>query len=69
MVKFSNKPNVRGIRAVVEDTDYKSRIIGRQGRLLAGLINTRAIGMIYGVIIAFVFCLIIPLLVILFGGK
>ncbi|MDR2873263.1 MAG: tetrahydromethanopterin S-methyltransferase subunit F [Methanobrevibacter sp.] len=69
MVKFSNKPNVRGIRAVAEDTDYKSRIIGRQGRLLAGLINTRAVGMVYGLIIAFVFGLIIPLLVVLLGGK
>ncbi|MDR3290603.1 MAG: tetrahydromethanopterin S-methyltransferase subunit F [Methanobrevibacter sp.] len=68
MVKFSNKPNVRGIRRVAEDANYKSKLIGRDGRLFAGLISTRVTGMAYGIIFAFVLVLVIPLLVKLFGG-
>ncbi|MDR3222330.1 MAG: tetrahydromethanopterin S-methyltransferase subunit F [Methanobrevibacter sp.] len=68
MVKFSNKPNVRGIRNVAEDANYKSKLIGRDGRLFAGLISTRITGMAYGIVIAFVLALVIPLLITLFGG-
>ncbi|MDR2545698.1 MAG: tetrahydromethanopterin S-methyltransferase subunit F [Methanobrevibacter sp.] len=68
MVKFSNKPNIKGIRSVAEDANYKSKLIGRDGRLFAGLISTRVTGMTYGVILAFVLALVIPLLVKLCGG-
>ncbi|MDR1819423.1 MAG: tetrahydromethanopterin S-methyltransferase subunit F [Methanobrevibacter sp.] len=68
MVKFSNKPNIKGIRSVAEDANYKSKLIGRDGRLFAGLISTRVTGMTYGVIFAFVLALVIPLLVKLCGG-
>ncbi|MDR2830013.1 MAG: tetrahydromethanopterin S-methyltransferase subunit F [Methanobrevibacter sp.] len=68
MVKFSNKPNVKGIRTVAEDANYKSKLIGRDGRLFAGLISTRVTGMAYGIILAFALVLLIPLLVKLFGG-
>ncbi|MDR2623225.1 MAG: tetrahydromethanopterin S-methyltransferase subunit F [Methanobrevibacter sp.] len=68
MVKFSNKPNIKGIRSVAEDANYKSKLIGRDGRLFAGLISTRVTGMTYGVTIAFVLALVIPLLVKLCGG-
>ena len=63
MVKFSNKPNIKGIRSVVEDTNYKSKLIGREGRLFAGILATRITGMVYGVIIAFVLVVLIPFLV------
>lgn len=58
MVKFSNKPNVKGIRNVAEDANYKSKLIGRDGRLFAGLISTRVTGMAYGIILAFVLAFI-----------
>ncbi|KZX11650.1 tetrahydromethanopterin S-methyltransferase subunit F [Methanobrevibacter filiformis] len=63
MVKFSNKPNVRGIKSVTEDTKYKSQLIGREGRLFAGLISTRVTGITYGLLIAFVLVVVIPFLV------
>ena len=52
MIKFSNKPNVRGIKKVAEDSKYRTQLIGRDGRLFAGIINTRVIGIAYGVILA-----------------
>jgi len=63
MVKFSNKPNMKGISNVAEDTNYKSKMIGREGRLFAGVLATRITGMVYGVIIAFVLVVLIPFLV------
>ncbi len=54
MIKFSNKPNVRGIKKVAEDSKYRTQLIGRDGRLFAGIINTRVKGIAYGVAIALV---------------
>lgn len=53
MVKLSNKPNVRGIKNVSEDIQYRSQLIGREGRLFAGLISTRFTGIGLGIAIAF----------------
>ncbi|HHW17093.1 MAG TPA: tetrahydromethanopterin S-methyltransferase subunit F [Methanothermobacter sp.] len=62
MIKLSSKPNVRGIKNVTEDIRYRTQLIGRDGRLFAGLIATRISGIGYGLIIAFILGLIIPLL-------
>lgn len=51
---LSNKPNVRGIKKVVEDIKYRNQLIGRDGRLFAGLISTRITGMAMGFILALV---------------
>ena len=67
MVQFSNKPNMKGIKKTSESIDYSSKLIGRQGRLWAGLNQTRFSGIAYGLILAFVLCLIIPLIVKLCG--
>lgn len=66
MVKLSNKPNVRGIKNVSEDVKYRSQLIGREGRLFAGLISTRFTGTGLGLSIAFVLIVVIPYLVGLF---
>ena len=62
MVKLSNKPNVRGIKGVSEDIKYRSQLIGREGRLFAGLISTRFTGIGLGLAIAFVLVVLIPYL-------
>jgi tetrahydromethanopterin S-methyltransferase subunit F len=62
MVKLSNKPNVRGIKNVSEDIKYRSQLIGREGRLFAGLISTRVIGIGLGLIIVFILVILIPYL-------
>ncbi|MCK9152516.1 tetrahydromethanopterin S-methyltransferase subunit F [Methanobacterium alcaliphilum] len=49
---LSNKPNVRGIKKVVEDIKYRNQLIGRDGRLFAGLISTRITGIGMGFIFA-----------------
>ena len=67
MVKFSNKPNMRGIKNAAEDTNYKSKLIGREGRLFAGVLVTRVTGMIYGIVLAFVLIVLIPFLVKIIG--
>lgn len=66
MVKLSNKPNVRGIKNVSEDIKYRSQLIGREGRLFAGLISTRFTGIGLGLAIAFVLIVVIPYLANLF---
>lgn len=66
VIKLSSKPNVRGIRSVVEDVKYRNQLIGRDGRLFAGLIATRIIGIGCGLIIAFVL-VGIPLLLNMLG--
>jgi tetrahydromethanopterin S-methyltransferase subunit F len=66
MVKLSNKPNVRGIRSVSEDVKYRSQLIGREGRLFAGLISTRFNGIGLGIAIAFLLVVVIPYLANLF---
>ncbi|MCC9260846.1 tetrahydromethanopterin S-methyltransferase, F subunit (MtrF) [Methanobrevibacter woesei] len=60
MVKISNKPNVNGINNVSEDVDYSAKLIAREGKLFAGLINTRFKGFAYGIILALVLIVIIP---------
>lgn len=52
MILISNKPNVRGIRKVVEDIKYRNQLIGRDLRLFAGLIATRVYGIAMGIILA-----------------
>ena len=54
MIKFSNKPNVRGIKKVAEDSKYRTQLIGRDGRLFAGMIYTRVTGIAYGMLIALI---------------
>lgn len=54
MIILSNKPNVRGIKNVVADMKYRTQLIGRDGRLFAGLIATRISGMAIGFILALV---------------
>ena len=63
MVKFSNKPNMKGITNVAEDTKYKAQMIGREGRLFAGVLATRITGMAYGIIFAFALIVLIPFIV------
>lgn len=62
MVKLSNKPNVRGIKSVSADIKYRSQLIGREGRLFAGLLSTRITGIGLGLAIAFVLVVLIPYL-------
>ncbi|MBU4534662.1 MAG: tetrahydromethanopterin S-methyltransferase subunit F [Euryarchaeota archaeon] len=52
MIILSNKPNVRGVKNVVEDIKYRTQLIGRDGRLFAGLIATRISGMAIGFVLA-----------------
>ncbi|BBL62508.1 MAG: tetrahydromethanopterin S-methyltransferase subunit F [Methanobrevibacter arboriphilus] len=66
MVKLSNKPNVRGIKNVSEDIQYRSQLIGREGRLFAGLISTRFTGIGLGIAIAFLLVVVIPYIANLF---
>lgn len=54
MIILSNKPNVRGIKKVAEDVKYRTQLIGRDGRLFAGLISTRITGMGMGFIFALI---------------
>ena len=67
MVKFSNKPNMKGIKSASENINRSSKLIGRQGRLWSGLYQTRVSGIGYGLIFAFALCLVIPLIVKLCG--
>ena len=60
MVKFSNKPNTRGIKNASSDIEYRSKLIGREGRLYAGLISTRFSGIAIGMGIALCLIVIIP---------
>jgi tetrahydromethanopterin S-methyltransferase subunit F len=60
LVKLSNKPNVKGIKDVSATIDYRSRLLGREGRLFAGLISTRFVGIGIGIAIAFILVVIIP---------
>lgn len=66
MVKLSSKPNVRGIKSVSENIQYRSQLIGREGRLFAGLISTRFTGIGFGLTIAFILVVVIPYLANLF---
>ena len=35
MVRFSNKPNTRGIRNASNNVEYRAKLLGREGRLFA----------------------------------
>lgn len=65
---ISNKPNIRGIRKVAADAKYRTQLIGRDQRLLAGIHATRIYGMALGFIFAVI--LIAPFAIwrIYFGG-
>jgi len=67
MVKFSNKPNTRGIKNTSSNIEYRSKLIGREGRLYAGVNSTRFSGMAIGVGIALCLIVIIPYLAKLCG--
>ena len=68
MVKFSNKPNMKGIKNVAEDTNYKAKLVGREGRLFSAVMATRIPGIIYGLLLALSLVLLIPLLLKLLLG-
>jgi len=65
---ISNKPNIRGIRKVAADAKYRTQLIGRDQRLMAGVWATRIYGMALGFILAVI--LIAPFAIwrIYFGG-
>ena len=60
MVKFSNKPNTRGIRNASNNVEYRAKLLGREGRLFAGVISTRFSGMAIGIGIAVCLAIVIP---------
>lgn len=62
MVRISNKPNVRGIKNVSNEIEYSSKLIGKEGRLFAGLITTRTKGFALGIFLAVLLVIIIPFL-------
>jgi tetrahydromethanopterin S-methyltransferase subunit F len=68
MVLISNKPNIRGIKKVAEDVKYRTQLIGRDQRLLAGLLATRIYGIAVGIILALVLVLPFAIWVTYFGG-
>ena len=67
MVRISNKPNVRGIKNVSEDVNYRATLIGKEGRLFSALIYTRVKGMGMGIAFAALIFVIIPFLAKLCG--
>ncbi|MCQ2976460.1 MAG: tetrahydromethanopterin S-methyltransferase subunit F [archaeon] len=67
MVKFSSKPNVRGIKKASSDIEYRSKLIGREGRLFAALHTTRTPGIAMGIGLAIVLMVVIPYLAKLCG--
>lgn len=60
MVRISNKPNMSGIKNVSEDMEYGSKLIAREGKLYAGLVDTRVKGFAVGIGIAILLVIIIP---------
>ena len=60
MVKISNKPNVRGIKNVSENIDYRAKLIGKDGRLWTALMYTRVKGFGLGVGLAVLLVVVIP---------
>ena len=67
MVKFSNKPNIRGIRNASNNVEYRAKLLGREGRLFAGVISTRFSGIAIGIGIALALAVVIPFLAKLCG--
>ncbi|OWT33235.1 tetrahydromethanopterin S-methyltransferase subunit F [Methanobrevibacter sp. 87.7] len=60
MVKISTNPNVRGINNVSENINYKSKLIGRQGRIFSALSASRVKGMGIGIAFAFILIVLLP---------
>ena len=60
MVKISTNPNVRGINNVSENIDYKSKLIGRQGRAYSALSVSRVKGIGIGSAFAFILLVLLP---------
>ena len=56
MVQISNKPNISGI----EDAEYSSKLLAREGKLFAGLITTRFKGFAIGIVLAVLLLVVIP---------
>lgn len=67
MVQISNKPNIHGIKNASEDAEYSSKLIAREGKLFAGLLATRVKGIAYGICLAVLLVVIIPLIAMLCG--
>lgn len=67
MVRFSNKPNVREIKNASSNIEYRSKLIGREGRLFAGVISTRFSGIAIGLGIAVLLMIVIPFIAKLCG--
>ena len=67
MVRFSNKPNTRGIRNASNNVEYRAKLLGREGRLFAGVISTRFSGIAIGLGIALALSVVIPFLAKLCG--
>jgi tetrahydromethanopterin S-methyltransferase subunit F len=67
MVRFSNKPNTRGIKNASSDVEYRAKLLGREGRLFAGVISTRFSGIAIGIGIALCLAVVIPYLAKLCG--
>jgi tetrahydromethanopterin S-methyltransferase subunit F len=65
MILISNKPNVRSMKRVVEDTRWRIQLIGRDTRLFAGLIATR----IYGIALGFILAMLLVGLPLLYALK
>jgi tetrahydromethanopterin S-methyltransferase subunit F len=42
------------MKKVAEDSKYRTQLIGRDGRLFAGMIYTRVTGIAYGMLIALI---------------
>ena len=67
MVQISNKPNIHGIKKASEDVEYSSKLIAREGKLFAGLLATRVKGIAFGIGIAVLLVVIIPVIAMLCG--
>lgn len=67
MIKISNKPNIRGLKNTSNKMDYSAKLIGREGKLFAGLITTRVKGFAIGIILAVILVVIIPFIAKLCG--
>jgi tetrahydromethanopterin S-methyltransferase subunit F len=67
-MKISNRPNLRGMEKVANDTTYRAAIMGRDFRLFMGLVTTRIYGISLGFILALVLILIPAIWVIYRGG-
>lgn len=51
-ISLSNKPNIKGVKKTTDDICYRVQLIAREGRVFSGLIQTRILGLIYGILLA-----------------